>query len=86
MPGPKVGEDLEEYYARPRKPCEDFRDDLLTCLLKTDCCKKQKRTARDCLNDVAESEKCQALRQGYFECRRSLLDMRTRFRGRKGTM
>ena len=82
-PGPKVGEDLDEYYAKKTVPCERARDQLLDCLLKTDCCRKQKRTPRDCLADIAESEQCQGYRVAFFECRRSLLDMRTRFRGRK---
>ena len=33
-------------------------------------------------NDVPDE--CQALRVAFFECKRSILDMRTRFRGRKG--
>ena len=33
-------------------------------------------------NDVPEE--CQALRVAFFECKRSIHDMRTRFRGRKG--
>ena len=33
-------------------------------------------------NDVPQE--CQALRVAFFECKRSILDMRTRFRGRKG--
>jgi len=83
MPGPKVGEDLDEYYAKKRIPCETVRDDLLACLLRTDCCKKEKRTPRECLKDIQASEECQNLRIAFFECKRSILDMRTRFRGRK---
>ncbi|KAJ8934340.1 hypothetical protein NQ314_013381 [Rhamnusium bicolor] len=67
-------------------PCAGVRADLKMCLLESDCCKIQKRTPRDCLksNDGSVPTECQVLRNTFFECKRSLLDNRQRFRGRKG--
>ncbi|XP_022904181.1 cytochrome c oxidase assembly factor 5 [Onthophagus taurus] len=61
--------------------CAGVRADLKMCLLKSDCVKMGKKTPRECLREVPE---CQALRTTFFECKRSLLDNRQRFRGRKG--
>ncbi|XP_055599272.1 cytochrome c oxidase assembly factor 5 [Uranotaenia lowii] len=66
--------------------CARVRADLKMCLLKSDCCAKDKNLPRDCLykTDGTVPDECHALRNTFFECKRSLLDNRTRFRGRKG--
>jgi len=66
------------------RPCDGLRVDLKRCLLKSDCCLKSHKTPLQCLQDNEVPQECQALRVAFFECKRSLLDMRTRFRGRKG--
>ncbi|XP_017468473.1 PREDICTED: cytochrome c oxidase assembly factor 5 isoform X2 [Rhagoletis zephyria] len=43
-----------------------------------------KKTPRECLKGNNVPEECQILRNTFFECKRSLLDNRQRFRGRKG--
>uniref|UniRef100_A0A0K8TU06 Cytochrome c oxidase assembly factor 5 n=1 Tax=Tabanus bromius TaxID=304241 RepID=A0A0K8TU06_TABBR len=67
-------------------PCAGVRADLKMCLLKSDCCVKEKKTPRECINrhDGTVPEQCHVLRNTFFECKRSLLDNRQRFRGRKG--
>jgi cytochrome c oxidase assembly factor 5 len=80
---PKFFEDVDEIKSKKKYACEGVRDDLLECLLKSDCCKKDKRTPRECLQDSTVSNECAKLRVAFFECKRSMLDMRTRFRGRK---
>jgi len=78
-------EDLEQIKA----PCDAIRIDLKDCLLESDCCRVRGLTPRQCLaskdaevrQDVPQY--CMQLRQALFECKRSLLDMRARFRGRK---
>ncbi|XP_073996508.1 cytochrome c oxidase assembly factor 5 [Rhodnius prolixus] len=67
-------------------PCAGVRADLKTCLLQSDCVKKYNKTPRQCLstNDHTVPTECQALRNLFMECKRSLLDNRQRFRGRKG--
>ncbi|GFR68580.1 cytochrome c oxidase assembly factor 5 [Elysia marginata] len=82
---PKYYEDPEDDKAIEKKKyaCEGVRDDLIECLSQTDCVRKEKKTPRDCLHDPSLPDACVKLRLAFFECRRSMLDMRTRFRGRK---
>ncbi|XP_055907121.1 cytochrome c oxidase assembly factor 5 [Eupeodes corollae] len=64
--------------------CAGVRADLKMCLLESDCCKKDRKTPRQCLQSNDVPEECQVLRNTFFECKRSILDNRQRFRGRKG--
>ncbi|XP_035450329.2 cytochrome c oxidase assembly factor 5 [Spodoptera frugiperda] len=67
-----------------KSPCAGIRADLKICLLASDCCKKEKKTPRECLREGNIPDDCVQLRQSFFECKRSLLDNRRRFRGHKG--
>ncbi|KAJ3665434.1 hypothetical protein Zmor_000930 [Zophobas morio] len=67
-----------------KSPCAGVRADLKFCLLESDCCKIHKKTPKECLQSGNVPTECQALRNTFFECKRSLLDNRQRFRGRKG--
>ncbi|KAL1509004.1 hypothetical protein ABEB36_003813 [Hypothenemus hampei] len=71
---------------KDQSPCAGARADLKMCLLQSECCREKKRTPRECLrsNDGTVPSECYALRYTFFECKRSLLDARQRFRGRKG--
>jgi len=79
----------EEDADQIRRPCDSLRIDLKDCLVESDCCKTLGLTPRECLvskdPEVMQSipKQCFQLRQAFFECKRSLLDMRARFRGRK---
>nr|XP_019564560.2 cytochrome c oxidase assembly factor 5-like [Aedes albopictus] len=66
--------------------CARVRADLKMCLLQSDCCKKERKLPRECLSrqDGSVPDECFAIRTTFFECKRSLLDNRQRFRGRKG--
>ncbi|KXJ70203.1 cytochrome c oxidase assembly factor 5 [Aedes albopictus] len=66
--------------------CARVRADLKMCLLQSDCCKKERKLPRECLSrqDGSVPDECFAIRNTFFECKRSLLDNRQRFRGRKG--
>ncbi|XP_055856373.1 cytochrome c oxidase assembly factor 5 [Episyrphus balteatus] len=64
--------------------CAGVRADLKMCLLESDCCKKDHKTPRECLQAHNVPDECQVLRNTFFECKRSILDNRQRFRGRKG--
>ncbi|XP_060523440.1 cytochrome c oxidase assembly factor 5 [Cylas formicarius] len=68
-----------------KRPCAVLRADLKMCLIESDCCKKHRKTPRDCLKDDSIPDQCKQLRFSFFECKRSILDARTRFRGRKGS-
>lgn len=69
-----------------KRPCSGIREDLKRCLLATDCVILQRKTPKECIlsNDPSVPQECHALRVTFLECKRSLLDNRQRFRGRKG--
>ncbi|XP_012273299.1 cytochrome c oxidase assembly factor 5 [Orussus abietinus] len=66
--------------------CAGVRADLKLCLLESDCCKIHKRTPRECLltGDETVPYECHILRNTFFECKRSIVDGRRRFRGPRG--
>ncbi|XP_025414916.1 cytochrome c oxidase assembly factor 5 [Sipha flava] len=66
------------------RPCSGVRADLKMCLLESNCCKIEKKTPKECLRERNCPPECLALQNTFFECKRSLLDNRQRFRGRKG--
>ncbi|XP_021966161.1 cytochrome c oxidase assembly factor 5 [Folsomia candida] len=68
------------------RPCAGLRKELKACLQESDCVKVHHKSARECLaaTDGSVPHDCVLLRQTFFECKRSLLDARQRFRGRKG--
>ncbi|XP_053445676.1 cytochrome c oxidase assembly factor 5 isoform X2 [Nycticebus coucang] len=77
-------------------PCSGVKEDLGVCLLQSDCVLQHQKTTevnvhrkkvhkegkspRQCLKEGY----CKALQYSFFECKRSMLDTRSRFRGRKG--
>ncbi|XP_014220071.1 cytochrome c oxidase assembly factor 5 [Trichogramma pretiosum] len=67
--------------------CGALRAQLKMCLLNTDCCKVEKKTPRECLLTHHKSvpDECYQLKMSFFECKRSLIDARRRFRGPKAT-
>ncbi|KAL5460365.1 hypothetical protein EMCRGX_G033811 [Ephydatia muelleri] len=71
---------------RGKRACSGLREELLDCLLKSDCVRKHGLTPRQCLQEGApdQNPECNSLHVAFFECKRSLLDNRTRFRGKKG--
>lgn len=66
------------------KACWMIRSELKQCLMESDCMLKHGKTARECMSSNDLSESCQNIKYTYYLCRRSILDMRSRFRGRKG--
>ncbi|XP_005575108.3 cytochrome c oxidase assembly factor 5 [Macaca fascicularis] len=72
---PKYYEDKLESGA-----CGGLKEDLGECLLQSDCVVQEGKSPRQCLKEGH----CSALKYAFFECRRSMLDNRARFRGRKG--
>ncbi|XP_046576455.1 cytochrome c oxidase assembly factor 5-like [Haliotis rubra] len=84
---PKYYPEEEGEEPKPKTACSGIREDLLDCLLKSDCVMKDGKTPRECLqlgHHPSIPNKCHNLRTAFFECKRSILDMRSRFRGRKG--
>ncbi|KAM7290106.1 cytochrome c oxidase assembly factor 5 [Ixodes scapularis] len=71
---------------RVHSSCEGVRDDLKRCLLATDCVKLDGLSPKKCIltSHPSVPQECHNLKNLLFECKRSLLDNRQRFRGRKG--
>lgn len=67
--------------------CWGLREDLKRCLMESDCVRKDGKTPKECLLQGPHPSvpaECHELRYTFFVCKRSLLDMRQRFRGKKG--
>ncbi|XP_037685786.1 cytochrome c oxidase assembly factor 5-like [Choloepus didactylus] len=62
------------------KPCAGMKEDLGARLLRLDCVLQEGKSPLQCLKEG----NCKALKYSFFECKRSMLDTRSRFRGRKG--
>jgi cytochrome c oxidase assembly factor 5 len=79
---------MSEEKSKERKKCDGLRYDLKLCLLESDCCKKYRVLPKECLRNPEMAEhvpdRCFSLANAFFECKRSTLDMRHRFKGPKG--
>lgn len=64
-------------------PCANLREDFRLCMLNTDCVGVQKKKVKECFDTNQVPTECVQLRTLLFECKRSLLDNRLRFRGRR---
>ncbi|GAB6026176.1 hypothetical protein CHUAL_012387 [Chamberlinius hualienensis] len=76
----------EEEPNKPKDPpCTKVRNELKECLLESECMRKGKKSAKQCLIDHGKDvpDECYRLQYALFQCKRSLLDTRQRFRGRK---
>ena len=73
---------------KPKLKCDGLRYDLKLCLLESDCCKKFGTIPKQCLRDPEMAQhvpdRCFSLANAFFECKRSIIDMRYRFKGAKG--
>ena len=71
---------------KKRVPCSGLRKELKDCLMSSDCVLKYGHSPKECLEEQSEgvNSDCRLTQQAFFECKRSLLDFRNRFRGRKG--
>ena len=60
----------------PAPACKDAGQQLVLCMERAPCVAQGRRaTINECLA-AGDVEGCEALRRGYFECRRGQLDMR----------
>ncbi|XP_046853819.1 cytochrome c oxidase assembly factor 5-like [Xenia sp. Carnegie-2017] len=69
-----------------KEACSGLRKELKDCLMSSECVIKYGHTPKNCLSNEAPgvTNECRLTQQAFFECKRSLLDFRNRFRGRKG--
>lgn len=73
----------DEVPKEKKRPCDDLREDFKLCMLNTDCIKIRRKKVRECFEEDDVPIECKQLRNLLFECKRSLLDNRLRFRGRR---
>ncbi|KAK6034808.1 hypothetical protein COOONC_27688 [Cooperia oncophora] len=68
--------------------CDRLRQALKKCIKDSHCVQVQARSAKECIDahDGSVPDKCFSLLQNFTDCKRSLVDMRSRFRGRKGDL
>uniref|UniRef100_A0A8C4RG34 Cytochrome c oxidase assembly factor 5 n=1 Tax=Erpetoichthys calabaricus TaxID=27687 RepID=A0A8C4RG34_ERPCA len=74
---------MPQYYegkVEEQAACAGVKEDLKACLLQHDCILREGKSVAECLKEGH----CKALQVSFFECKRSILDNRARFRGRKG--
>ncbi|WVQ76890.1 hypothetical protein IAR50_006564 [Cryptococcus sp. DSM 104548] len=65
-----------------RPACQQAKEDLLSCIIRTDCVLKNGNTVTDCLSKPQDLPiQCQHLITRFADCKKGLLDMRRRFRG-----
>ncbi|ORX88481.1 hypothetical protein K493DRAFT_236556 [Basidiobolus meristosporus CBS 931.73] len=63
--------------------CDNIRQELVNCMLKSDCVLVERNPIKECFKPQHADkvpEECQQLRKSFSACKRSLLDMRKRFR------
>ncbi|MFH4973976.1 hypothetical protein AB6A40_000685 [Gnathostoma spinigerum] len=79
-------ENESEPHAKTGIACDRLRQELKKCIKESDCIQKEHRRARECINahDASVPERCFSLLTSLSDCKRSMIDMRSRFRGRKG--
>ena len=63
------------------KKCNEAALSLLVCMEKTDCVMKKKKSLEECMKSTIDSDPCLAVRNAYYNCKHSQLNMRTRIRG-----
>uniref|UniRef100_A0A0N4ZWR3 Cytochrome c oxidase assembly factor 5 n=1 Tax=Parastrongyloides trichosuri TaxID=131310 RepID=A0A0N4ZWR3_PARTI len=70
------------------KSCDKLRQELKRCIKESICVQIEGRKAEECLKarDGTVPDRCYILLNNFSDCKRSLVDMRSRFRGRKGDM
>ncbi|KAI9190714.1 cytochrome c oxidase assembly protein PET191-domain-containing protein [Polychytrium aggregatum] len=67
--------------------CKAFFDDLVSCLLESDCVLVQRHSVKECLlkeYDDSVPRKCRLAQQIYLDCKHSTVDPRKRMRGPYG--
>uniref|UniRef100_A0AC35U8L8 Cytochrome c oxidase assembly factor 5 n=1 Tax=Rhabditophanes sp. KR3021 TaxID=114890 RepID=A0AC35U8L8_9BILA len=69
------------------RSCDKLRMELKRCIKESICVQVDGRKAQDCLNSKENvPDRCYILLSNFTDCKKSLVDMRARFRGRKGDM
>ncbi len=77
----------EEEEVQEKKSCDTLRQEFIDCITKSDCFLKDNKKIKECMqpDSPGVDDDCRKIQYTFFQCKRSLIDMRTRFRGRKGS-
>lgn len=69
-----------------RGVCDHIRNELAECLKHSDCMRVHGHSGKECMTQYRDTLplECQQIYHGFVECKRSLWDMRKRFRGIPG--
>ncbi|VDN52256.1 unnamed protein product [Dracunculus medinensis] len=70
------------------RSCDRLRKEVKRCIKESDCVQKARRPAKECVQarDGSVPTRCYKLLSLLSDCKRSMIDMRARFRGRKGDL
>uniref|UniRef100_A0A7E4W9B1 Cytochrome c oxidase assembly factor 5 n=1 Tax=Panagrellus redivivus TaxID=6233 RepID=A0A7E4W9B1_PANRE len=70
------------------RSCDRLRKELKRCIKESACVQRDRLPAAECVrkHDGTVPERCFVLLSTFSDCKRSLVDMRSRFRGRKGDL
>lgn len=66
--------------------CQEIRQELIECMLKSDCVLKKRNTVKDCFKEEHKADvpdECLSIKKSFAECKRGMIDPRMRMRGNK---
>ncbi|KAK1921435.1 cytochrome c oxidase assembly protein PET191-domain-containing protein [Papiliotrema laurentii] len=81
-PAPRTPPMSIAYEEKKPLPCQGPRDELIACVMRSDCFLKQGKSPGECIRNPQQLPlQCQHLISSYADCKKGMLDMRRRFRG-----
>eukprot|EP00049_Salpingoeca_infusionum_P009724 m.165136 g.165136 ORF g.165136 m.165136 type:complete len:72 (-) comp14420_c0_seq2:1861-2076(-) len=65
--------------------CTEVRKEFIECLSHSDCMIKDGKSGDECAKWTTPGvdTKCRQIQKALFDCKRGMMDQRTRFRGNK---
>ncbi|CAO3620478.1 unnamed protein product [Mucor fragilis] len=66
--------------------CQEIRQELIECMLKSDCVLKKRNTVKECFKEEHKPDvpdECLSIKKSFAECKRGMIDPRMRMRGNK---
>lgn len=67
------------------KSCSGMLEEYIACVEESKCVKVEGKSLSECCKADSDSvPECKQRRELYFNCKRGMVDMRTRIRGNKG--
>lgn len=66
--------------------CKEIREELIECMLKSNCVLVKRNTVKECFKEEHKDDvpaECLSIKKSFGDCRRGMMDPRMRFRGNK---